>query len=92
MSIPINPNVVPLKIAIKYEPPTLGFIFMNNKNNQEFLLKVPIAEKINNTSTEEIVSWLYSTYGDVVNSTYFSKEQIEKMINKIKDNKSSLII
>ena len=87
MNIPINPNVVPLKIALKYEPPTLGFIFMNNKTNQEFLLKVPIAEKINNISVNEIIEWLYSTYGDVVNEKYFSKEQIEKMINKIKENK-----
>ena len=31
-SIIINPNIVPKKIAIKYEPPILGFIFEHKKN------------------------------------------------------------
>ena len=85
-SITINPNVVPKKIAIKYEPPILGFIFFHKKNQKRYLLEINIQEQLaQNLQPIDICNWIYATYGDVVNITTYSQEQIVRMINKIID-------
>ena len=72
------------KIAIKYEPPTLGFIFLHKKNQKKYLLEVNLTEQLK-TELEpiNICNWIYATYGDVVNLKTYPQEQIVRMINKI---------
>jgi hypothetical protein len=80
----INPNVISKKIAIKYNPPTLGFIFLHKKNKKNYLLEINLQEQLE-TELEpiNICNWIYATYGDVVNLKTYPQEQIVRMINKI---------
>ena len=83
-SIIINPNIIPKKIAIKYVPPILGFIFEHKKNQKRYLLEVNIQEQIEqNELPIKICNWIYATYGDIVNITTYPQAQIIRMINKI---------
>lgn len=85
-SIITNPNIIPKKIAIKYDPPILGFIFEHKKNQKRYLLEVNIQEQLEQNSLPiNICNWIYTTYGDVVNITTYPQEQIVRMINKIVD-------
>ena len=38
-SIIINPNIIPKKIAIKYDPPILGFIFEHKKKSKKIFIR-----------------------------------------------------
>ncbi len=80
----INPNVISKKIGIKYDPPTLAFIFLHKKNQKNYLLEVSLKEQLEKELEPiNICNWIYTTYGDVVNLKTYPQEQIVRMINKI---------
>jgi hypothetical protein len=69
--------VVPKKIAVKYDPPMIGIEYYLKSIGTDFLLKIDLKRSLEvYDDPMDILKWIFTTYGDIVDKSIVSEKQV----------------
>ena len=76
-----------MKFAIKYEPPIIALEYRIISKNLDYLLEVNLEDQIKKMkSIDEIISWIFYMYSDIINNKTVSEKQVIHYNEDFKSN------
>jgi hypothetical protein len=70
-------DIIPIKFAIKYDPPTIALEYHIKSHEINYLLQINLEDHIKrSTNIEDMTCWIFKMYSDIINIKTVSNKQV----------------